>query len=283
MTAAARVLHVSQPTVSAQIRKLEKKVGEKLFRRAGRSIELTDVGRIVFRYADEMFTLGEDLEEALRNLDGQTPLRLMVGIVEAFPKVLAHHIVTPALEAFPHLHLEVFTAPPDRLFGRLAVHDLDLVISDGPLPTTVDVQAYNHRLGSSSVSIMATPTFAREYAEREFPACLDGAPFLLPAEDAALRRELRRWFADEGVRPRVVAEVQDSAILQVFAWEGAGMCAVPTAVAAEVGRMYELETLWVLPDVTETFWAISVERRIRNPAAARIREAARDELLLAGG
>jgi LysR family transcriptional activator of nhaA len=273
MTAASKILHVSQPALSTQIRKLESSLGEELFDRSGRSLELTEVGRVVFGYADEIFALGQEMTDAVRGLPGSGPLRLSVGIVEAFPKLLAHHLTAAALEAFEHLHLVVQTGPPDRLFGRLAVHDLDLVISDAPLPTTVDVRAFNHVLGESGVSIMAAPGLADRY-RADFPESLHDAPFLMPGEDSALRGKLRQWLAERDVVLRVVAEVQDSAVLKVFGQQGLGLFAVPSAVEAEVSRMYETVSLGCLPGLTESFYAISVERRIRNPAVAVIVDSA---------
>lgn len=281
MTAASHVLHVSQPALSAQVRKLEGSLGEELFDRSGRGLELTEVGRVVFGYADEIFALGRELADAVDGLPGRGPLRLSVGIVEAFPKLLAHHLIAPALEAFQHLHLTVETAHPERLYARLAVHDLDLVISDAPLPTSLDVQAYNHPLGESGVTLMAAPSLAQDYAEG-FPESLEGAPFVMPGQHSMLRRHLRQWLVERGMEPRVVAEVEDSAILKVFGEEGLGVFAVPSAEAEEVARRYGVVALGELPDVVERFYGISVERRIRNPAVAVIADAARAALPLDG-
>jgi len=279
MTAASKVLHVSQPALSSQIRKLETSLGEELFHRSGRGLELTEVGRIVFEYAGEIFELGSRLQEAVAGAETDGPLRLSVGIVEAFPKLLAHHIIAPALEAFEHLHLRVDTAPPERLFQQLATHDLDLVIFDSQMPATFDVRAYNHQLGESTITIAGTRELAERYTEG-FPESLQGAPFLMPGPDTMLRRTLRQWMVETGVEPRVVAEVEDSAILKTFGKEGVGLFAIPTVVVDEVTRMYETEALGVLPTVVERYWAISVERRIRNPAVAVIAKAAKTDLLV---
>lgn len=281
MTAASRVLHVSQPALSSQIRKLEKSLGEELFHRSGRGLELTEVGRIVFEYAGEIFDLGSRLQEAVEGADSEGPLRLSVGIVEAFPKLLAHHIIAPALEAFEHLHLRVDTAPPERLFQQLATHDLDLVIFDSQMPATVDVRAYNHQLGESTVTVMGTPELAAKYGPG-FPDSLSGAPFLMPGRETMLRRTLRQWMVETGIEPQVVAEIEDSAILKTFGREGVGLFVVPSVVADEISRMYETEQLGTLPTVVERFWAISVERRIRNPAVAAIARAAQENLLVSG-
>jgi LysR family transcriptional activator of nhaA len=279
MTAASHVLDVSQPALSSQVRKLENSLGEELFDRTGRGLELTEVGRVVFGYAEEIFALGRELSDAVDGLPGRGPLRLSVGIVEAFPKLLAHHLVAPARAAFEHLRLVVETAHPERLFARLAVHDLDLVISDAPLPTTLDIQAYNHPLGESGVTLLAAPELAARYGAG-FPGSLDGAPFIMPGDHSSLRRQLRQWLVEQKLEPRVVAEVEDTAILKVFGQEGLGIFAIATAEAEEVARRYHVEPLGELPGVVERFYGISVERRIRNPAVAVIAEAARTILPL---
>jgi len=279
MTAASQVLHVSQPALSAQVGKLETALGEELFHRTGRGLTLTEVGRVVFGYADEIFALGRELAEAVDGLPGRGPLRLSVGIVEAFPKILAHHLLAPARDAFEHLHLVVETAHPERLYSRLAVHDLDLVISDARLPHTLDIQAYNHPLGSCGVTVMGAPELARHHAEG-FPESLSGAPFILPGQASVLRRQIRRWMVDQGLDLQVVAEVEDSAILKVFGKGGLGLFAIPSPEAREVAQMYDVVALGELPGLVERFYCVSVERRIRNPAVAVIVEAANARLSL---
>ncbi|NJD20937.1 MAG: LysR family transcriptional regulator [Gemmatimonadetes bacterium] len=278
---AARALHVSQPALSAQIRKLERELGQRLFTRSRHGMELTDAGRIVFRYADEIFSLGDELADAMRGAPGHGLLRLRVGIVDAFPKLLAHHLVAPALAAFADLRLELRTAPPERLLAALAVHELDLVLSDAPLPPGMDVRAYSHPLGDCAVAVMAAPALAAKLAPR-FPQSLHGAPFLMPAPHTALRRALNPWLADRGLEPRVVAEIDDSAVLKVFGQRGLGAFAVPGAVRDEVARMYHARSLGELEGLRERYYAITPERRIRNPAVAAISEAARQGSLLQG-
>jgi len=279
VTAASRVLHVGQPAISAQIRKLERALGEELFDRTGRTMVLSEVGQVVYGYADEIFGLGSDLKDAVDGLPGRGPLRLTVGVVDSLPKLMAHRLVMPALATFEHLRLELTSGLPDGLFAALAVHNLDLVLSDSPLPTAVDIKAYNHFLGDCQVVLMGAPDVASRYREG-LPECLDNGPILMPGLHSSLRRHLLRWYRDHGLEPRVVAEINDSAVLKVFGQRGLGMFAVPTAVEADVARQYEVERIMVLEGVREEYYAISVERRIRNPAVAAITEGARAGLFV---
>ena len=279
MTAASRILHVGQPSISTQIRKLERALGEELFDRTGRTMVLTEVGRIVYRYADEIFSMGRDLKDEVQGLPGRGPLRLTVGVVDSIPKLMAHRLVMPALAEFEHLRLELTSGLPDGLFAALAVHNLDLVLSDSSLPTTVHVRAYNHFLGECQVVLMGAPELASRYREG-LPECLDGRPILMPGLHSNLRRRLLHWYRDHGLEPRIVAEINDSAVLKVFGQRGLGIFAVPTAVEADVARQYDVERITVLRGVKEEYYAISVERRIRNAAVAAITGAARAGLFV---
>jgi LysR family transcriptional activator of nhaA len=279
VTAASRVLHVGQPAISSQIRKLEQTLGEELFNRSGGTMELTEVGHVVFAYAEDIFAIGRDLTDAVRGLPGRSPLRLKVGVVDWIPKLMVHHLVTPALAAFEHLQLELSSGMPEGLFSALAVHDFDLILSDSPLPTTLDVQAYNHFLGECKVALMGTAELARQYRDGVPRSLVDG-PVILSGLHSNLRRSLLGWYRDQGLEPKIVAEVADSAVLKVFGQHGLGMFAVPTAVEADIARQYQVERIALLDGVRERYYAISVERRIRNPAVASITEAARSRLFV---
>lgn len=282
VTRAAETLFVSQPAVSSQIRKLERQLGERLFRQEGRTLALTDMGQLVYRYAEEIFALGQELTETVRGQPSGSPLRLRVGVVAAVPKLLAYRLVAPALEMAAPLRLVVREGSPDRLLAELAVHSLDLVLSDSPLPPTVSVRAYNHPLGECGVSVLAIPSLAERFREG-FPSSLDGAPVLLPTEGTTLRRSLDRWFEDVRVRPVTIAEFDDSAVLKVFGQEGAGLFAVPTVVEEQVRRQYRVEVVGRVAEIREKFYAISVERRLRHPAVVAITEAARLQMFSDGG
>ena len=242
-------------------------------------MKLTEVGHVVYAYADDIFALGRDLTDAVQGLPGRGPVRLSVGVVDWIPKLMVHRLVTPALDVFDHLHLALTSGMPEGLFAALAVHDFDLVLSDSPLPTTVNVQAYNHFLGECEVALMGAPGLARRYREG-LPGSLADGPIILSGFHSNLRRSILQWYRDQRLEPRIVAEVADSAVLKVFGQRGLGMFAVPTAVEADIARQYQVERVTLLDGVQERYYAISVERRIRNPAVAAITEAARKGLFV---
>lgn len=281
VTRAAESLFVSQPAISAQIRKLETQLGEKLFEKRGRTLELTPRGRLVYEYADEIFTLGRELTETLRGQPTERPLRLAVGVAQALPKLAAYQLVAPALEMEQPVRLVFREDQPDRLYAELALHTLDLVLTDSPLPDTVNVRAFNHPLGDCGVSFMGTPELAHRFKDG-FPDSLNDAPVLLPTPNTMLRRALDRWFETRNLQPVPVAEIEDSAVLKVFGQEGAGLFAVPTVVEDRVRDQYKVELVGRVETVREHFYGITVERRIKHPAVVAITEAARTQLFLNG-
>lgn len=271
-------LLVSQPTISGQIHALEDSLGEKLFTRAGRGLALTEVGRVVYGYADEIFGLGRELQDVLKGRPGGRPAYLVAGISDHLPKLVAYRMLRPALEGAEPIRLVCHEDSPEKLIVELAEHKLDVVLADAPFDSAVRVKAYSHLLGSCPVALFATPALAKTY-RKGFPACLDNAPFLLPMAVSTLRRSLDRWFEANGLRPRVVGEFKDSALMKTFGGSGCGIFAAPTVVEAEVTRSYSVVKIGILPSVVERFYAISVERRIKHPAVLRISEAARGLLL----
>ena len=274
---ATQKLHLTQPTISAQIHALEESLGEKLFLRSGRRLVLTEVGQVVYRYAEEIFTLGRELQDVLAGRPTGRPVRLTVGIADQVPKLLAHRLLAPAFGLTEPVHLVCREGKLDRLFADLTTHSLDLVLSDAPLTADTRVRAFNHPLGETGVSVFGVAPLADKY-RRGFPRSLDGAPFLLPTEGTSLRRSLEEWFDRERVHPVVAAEFSDSALLKVFGMGGVGLFAAPTAIAADVRRQYDVKALGTLEGVRETFYAITIERRLRQPAVVAIMEAARNRL-----
>ncbi|WP_373049544.1 transcriptional activator NhaR [Vulgatibacter sp.] len=277
VTAASRKLRLAQPTVSAQIRMLEESLGEKLFAREGRRLVPTDVGRTVFRYADEIFALGSELREAVRGAPTGRPVRFRVGVADQVPKLVAHRLLEPALQPKTPISLVCTEDRTDRLLADLAVHELDLVISDAPVSPHVQIRAFNHLLGSSPVRFFAAPALARRLARR-FPQSLDGAPFLFPAENTSLRRALDRYFEEQSVRPAPAGEFEDSALLEVFGQAGAGVFAAPAVIERALERQYDVRAIGGTDAIQERYWAISAERRIKHPAVLAIAEGARSEL-----
>ena len=273
VTRASEKLHVSQPTISGQLRELEAALGEKLLVRSGRTVVLTDIGRTVYRYADEILGLDRELLEAVKGRPPR-PGRLAVGVAMAVPKLIAYQMLEPALRLLEPIRLDCVADRLERLLAELAVYTLDLVLADAPAPPTVKVRAYSHLLGECGVSVFGTERLAAAH-RRQFPRSLDGAPFLLPSEDSALRLSLEEWFRQQGIRPRVVGTFEDSALLDAFGQAGTGLFAMPSAIEAEVKRQYKVRLVGRLDSVRQRFYAITVERKLRNPASLAISERAR--------
>ena len=271
--AAAR-LQLAHQTVSAQVHALEQALGERLFERRGRKLALTELGRVAYRYADEIFTLGSELQETLRGRASGKPLRLVVGLADAVPKLIARSFLLPALRLDEPVRLVCREDKPERLLAALALHELDVVLADAPVPPSAAVRAYSHLLGECSIALFAPPAVARRLA-RGFPRSLDGAPFVLPTENTALRRTLEPWFAAQELRPRVVAEFEDSALLKAFAQDGEAAFAAPEPIAAEIERQYRVRRIATLSGLRERFYAITVDRRLRHPGVVAISTAAR--------
>src|SRR4051812_16372438 len=208
---ACEKLRLAQPTISGQLRQLEDALGEKLFVKRGRGLVMTEVGQVVFRYAEEIFGLGRELQDVLKGRPRGRPLRLLVGISDMLPKLVAYRILQPALEMEEPVQLVCDEDTPERLLVQLAEHRIDVVLSDAPIPPGAPAKAFNHLLGSCSTTVFAAPKLAARY-RRKFPRSLDGAPFLLPMEGAAVRRSLEQWFDAENIRPRLVGEFKDGAL-----------------------------------------------------------------------
>ena len=262
---------------SAQIRELEGALGAKLLARSGRNVVVTEVGRLVYRYADEIFGLGREMVDALEGRPTGRPLKLAVGIADVVPKLVAYRILEPTLRLPEPVELECFEGKPERLLAELAVHGLDVVITDAPVPASVKIKAYNHLLGECGVDLFAAPELARRHRGR-FPGSLHEAPLLLPTANTSLRREIDRWLEERNLAPRVVGNFEDSALLKVFGQSGAGLFPAPSAIADEVVRQYGVRRVGTLDGVRERFYAISVERRLQNSAVVAISEAARTDL-----
>ncbi|HMB02775.1 MAG TPA: transcriptional activator NhaR [Isosphaeraceae bacterium] len=274
---ASESLLLAPPTISAQVRALERSLGVKLFTRSGRGLALTDAGRTAFRYADDMFTTGRDLLEALEGRPTGRPLRLVVGVADNLPKLITYRLIKPALGLPEPVQLVCHEGRVERLLAELAVHGLDVVLSDAPVGPDVRVRAYNHQLGECGVTIFGTAEMARAL-RRGFPRSLDRAPFLLPSSATALRRSLDGWFDAQGIRPAIKGELDDSALMKVFGQSGEGLFPAPSAVEGDVRKQYRVHVVGRVESVRERFYAISVERRLKHPAVVAISEAARQGL-----
>ena len=275
---ASDVLHLTPQTISGQLKLLEEAVTEPLFDRVGRGLVLTDTGHFVFDYADEIFSLGSELAQRIRSRQPGRPSVLNVGIVNSIPKLIACRVLESTLGGEDSVRIVCFEAELEKLLADLAVHRLDMVLSDRQIPTGLNVKAYNHPLGSSDVELFAGGRDASRY-QRDFPASLDGAPVLLPVKATALRRNLDDWFDRTGVSVRVIAEFEDSALLKAFGETGVGVFPAPSAIRKEVEHMYGVKSIGTVPGVTENYFAISPERKLKHPAVLRITEEARAHVL----
>lgn len=282
VAAAAEKLNLSQPTVSGQIKTLEESIGEKLLQRVGRSLALTETGRVVFRYADEIFGLGQELVDTLRGRPTGQPLRVQIGVADVLPKLIVHRLLEPVGNLEEPVRLSCFEGKPNHLIGQLAAHALDVVLSDAPMGAESKVKAYNHLLGECGVTFFGVPALARKLRPA-FPQSLHTAPVLCPTENTTLRRALDGWFERISVRPDVVGEFEDSALLKVFGQKGLGVFPAPSAIEAEVRTQYRVHVVGRTEEITERFYAISVERRMKHPAVVAIAEAARRRLFARGG
>jgi LysR family transcriptional activator of nhaA len=274
---ASQVLRLASPTISGQVRALEAALGVQLLERRGRQVVATDHGQMVFRYADEIFGLGRELQQAVRGLVPDRAARLVIGVAEGVAKTVSRRVLEPVLALKDPVHLVVHEDRHDNLLAELARYRIDVILSDGPVGPNARVRAFSHLLGESSMSVFATPPVARKL-RRRFPQSLQGAPFLLPHEAAPTRRALEDWFHRQHIVPQIVAEIGDSALICVFGGRGLGLFAAPTVVEDEVRKQYGVAVVGRTDEVVERYYLISGERRLRNPAVVTLSHEAREHI-----
>ncbi|MGV1098363.1 transcriptional activator NhaR [Thiovibrio sp. JS02] len=277
LTAASTKLRLAPSTVSSQLAKLEEILGGKLFHRMGRSLEPTDLGHLVYRYADEIFSLGRELMDTVRGRPVAGPLALKVGILDVLPKLVARRLLEPATQLPEQVRLVCHEGKEENLLAALALHNLDVVLSDTPIRSGLSIKAYSHLLGECGVSFFGVDRLATSL-EKDFPQSLDKAPMLLPMQRTSMRGGLDQWFNALGIQPTVVGEFDDSALLMVFGQEGEGIFAAPSVIEEEVLKQFQVAVVGRSNEVRERYYAISVERIIRHPAVTAISEAARQKL-----
>ncbi|MBW2524532.1 MAG: transcriptional activator NhaR [Deltaproteobacteria bacterium] len=274
LAAAATELGLAQSTVSKQVHQLEDVLGHALFTKNGRRLVLTENGRVVFRYAEEIFTLGREMLDTLKGRPVGKPLRLTVGVADVVPKLVAERALAPALALAGAVRLVCREGKPDRLLADLALHELDVILTDAPANPYVKVRAFNHLLGESEIGIFGRKDLAKKY-RRDFPASLAQAPMLLPTENTVLRRSLDQWLDSIDARPDIVGEFEDSALLRVFGLRGIGVFPASLAVAKDVEDRYRVQFIGTVPDVRERLYAVTVDRRLKHPAVHAICQAAK--------
>jgi LysR family transcriptional regulator, transcriptional activator of nhaA len=273
---AAEKLRLAQPTVSAQVKLLEDTLGQPLFDRQGRRLVLTDTGRVVYRYADEIFGIGRELLEALKGQAPGRPLPLTVGVANAVPKLIVHRLLQPVLSGNPPVRLICREDNTEALMAELATHELDVVISDVPPPPHVRVKVFGHVLGESDTTFFAAPPLAGKLRGR-FPRSLNEAQIFLPATTTSLRRGIDQWLESEDLHPRVVGEFDDSALMKAFGQAGTAAFPGPTVITREIVRQYRVQVVGRVP-VRERYYAISVERRLKHPGVLAVTNTARIDL-----
>lgn len=275
ITQASKVLRLAHPTISGQIHRLEEVLGTKLFMRKGRNLVLTDSGRTAFRYADEIFSLGQEFQDALKGQASKQQMRLVVGVSDVLAKSVVHRILEPAFELQDTVRVICREdRSVDAFMGDLAAHTVDVVLSDAPAGPGTPVRAYSHPLGDCGTSFLASPRLARS-CRRGFPRSLDGRPVLVPGDDSTFRRALNEWFASRDLHPQIIAELDDLALALVLGEAGLGIFAAPDVVVDEIRRRYKVQLVGRAKDIRQRFYAISVERKVKNPAVAAICQVAR--------
>lgn len=280
IAAATRKLNLTQPTISAQLRLLEESLGEKLFDKAGRSLVLTEAGRVALRYADEIFALGRELRDTLRDRPTGRPVRVTVGIADVVPKLVAYRVLHPAFDAAPDVEMVCREASSETLLTMLGQHEVDLVLTDAPAAGG-PLRAYNHLLGESGTTLFAARSLAAS-VRKHFPKSLQGAPLLLPGAATQIRRALELWLDGSGIAPRRVGEFDDLALMTAFGRAGTGIFPAPTAIEEEIEAQHGVEVVGRLPEVRERFYAISAERKIKNPMVSAITSTARRRIFEGG-
>lgn len=285
VAAAGVQLHLAPQTVSSQIKRLENELGSALFRPAGRGLELTEAGRVALSYADEIFALGQEMISSLRTTGGPThaAAAFRVGISDAVPKSLAHRLLAALRRTAKPVRLVCRGGPIEALLGELALQRLEMVLADRPMPAGLSVRAHSRKLGESALAFFSSPGLLRQDAA--FPGCLNGAPLLLPGQNAAVRGEIDRWLGETRLHPQIVGEFDDSALMKVFAQAGEGFFPAPAVLSSEICARYGVVEVGRLDEVRESFWLISTERRIQHPEIRAVLEAARTTVFMvpAGG
>ncbi len=277
ISAACEVLHLAQPTVSAQLINFQESLGIILLRKKGRKLELTDAGQTVYHYAEEIFSIGRELSQVLKNEQSQYSMRLNLGMADALPKLIAYRLIQPLLQLPEKVHIQCFENKSDHLLSEISLHHLDIVLSDAPADLGSHKSIINHFLGESGIAVFTTSSKAFQYRVN-FPDSMNNAPFLLPTSNTALRRSLNQWFEQKGVKPDIQAEIEDSALLKTCGSAGMGLFFAPTVVANEIQHQYGVKMISQIDGISERFYAITAQRKIKNPAVKIILDNAKQRL-----
>lgn len=274
---ASKKLHVTPQTISGQLALLEQRLGAQLFEKSGRGLALSETGQLVLRYADEIFELGRELTDVLRGAPTSEASEFIVSSASALPKTIVYKIIEPSLRLPHEVSLISKEGPVDVILAELAIHKVDMVLSDTPLSGSLSIKAYNHYLGESKLTLFASPAEARIY-KKNFPDCLRSAPMLLPTLQYAVRNDLDHWFRENDIFPTVQGQFDDSALIKSFGQSGFGLFFMPSVIADEVCRSFNVRAVAEIDEVSQKFYAISAERKVKHPAVAAICDNAREAL-----
>jgi LysR family transcriptional activator of nhaA len=274
---AAEDLHLAPNSISSQLSEFEAAIGVKLFRRVGRGLEMTDAGRRVFVYAEEIFAVGDELMRAVLNEDSLRTESLRIGVADSVSKSMSFRLIKPLLDLAEPLRLSFREGQLSRLLADLSIHQLDLIITDRSIPHNLNVRCYAHMLGESGISMFGTKRLAAKYC-KNFPNHLNGAPILLPGEDVAIRPQLMHWMQANAIRPRIIGEFDDSALMKTFGRGGAGLFFAPSAIATEICAQYGVVEAGNIAGISEQIYVVTTERKISHPAVVLIHNTARDSL-----
>jgi len=277
---ASEVLHITPQTISGQIKVLENSIGSPLFNRSGRGLTLSETGRLVNVYAEEIFSLGSELAQTVKDQTIGQSTELVVGVVDSIPKLIAYRTLAPSLELDEDIKVVCIEGDLENLLADLSVHRVGLVLSDRPVPTGLNVKAYSHLLGESQVSFFVRQNLAKDYLH-DFPNSLDRAPMLLPLQSSQLRRNLDDWFEQNNIAPKVVAEFGDSALLKAFGEAGTGVYPAPDAISDHIEKMYDAKKIGTVKEIKESYYAISPERKLKHPGVKQITKFARSNIFKA--
>jgi LysR family transcriptional regulator, transcriptional activator of nhaA len=275
---ASEQLHTTPQTLSGQIKLLEDWLGHALFRKVGRRLELTEEGRVALAYADDIFTLGAELENAVKqSRGGPRSLEFRVGVADSVAKSVAYNLLEPALALPEQVRMICHEGKFGDLMAQLALHRLDLVIADEPVSRKISVKAFNHPLGTSAMSFLCAPSL-RPLLQGKFPQCLNDVPMLVQGSSSSVRQRLDQWLTKHQLRPRIIGEFDDSALMNAFGREGRGVFMSPTVLEAETRAQFGVEVVGQTDELVEEFFAISVQRRISHPCVVAITKAAKARL-----
>ena len=264
VTKASIKLKLAQPTISAQLKTFEDTFGEKLFQKDGRNLKLTEAGKIAHKYADRIFSIGQELIDVLDGRTSHQHKEFKIGISDVVPKTMAYRLIKPAIKEQNNTTIVCLEDKTERLLAELAIGDLDLVIADRPISHNSNIKAFNHFMGDSSISFLCTANFKKLY-QKNFPLSLDNAPMLIPTLESTLRQELEKWFRVKNIKPNILGSFQDSALMKIAASDKKGIIPVPTVVASEIMKEYGLINLGTVKEVKESLYLISLDRRLKHP------------------